>query len=452
MIYLIVMMLLYILYLRRNKSLFSPDAVYFLAWLLPFSLLALNLIDYDELYTSYSIYLILTLSICYCFGWYGLGLYFRGGVSPRDLGWRPKSITRYFILGFVAIYSICLLIEIVQNLDGFNLQDARDEHWNEVGEAGGRTAIASLIYYLKPLGMLLGVSFPYFFMKKMRVFGVACGLMLSMLVINSLFTGGRFLLVYQGIVSFLVYFLVLEFDKGRQFKVRDLVPKITFKNTAATIALLGGIYFLFVVFPVSRNPDLASYYADFLIDYVAAAKFSFITEVLVSLFGISIKVLVFSTNYLSGVISNFTFFVSDGEIFDMHIGGGYSFPFMYAKITSSNVFWDVRDQIATIRSSSGLAINPWSTAFRDYIIDFGVYGAGIFVFILGCLSRVVKSNFTRCPGYLNTIFYASVLAYILFIPFLNIYVMNEVFMFNMLVLLLLLSRKVTLYMPRKRRF
>ena len=66
--------------------------------------------------------------------------------------------------------------------------------------------------------------------------------------------------------------------------------------------------------------------------------------------------------------------------------------------------------IAALMQAQGWSSNPWATAIRDLVIDFGLLGAVICAFILGYVAQRVFNNGLSNPGYMANVSAAYVSA------------------------------------------
>jgi hypothetical protein len=146
---------------------------------------------------------------------------------------------------------------------------------------------------------------------------------------------------------------------------------------------------MLVVFPAARNPALVDN-VDFFLSYLHDAH---VAEWVYAASGWSIfaalPVFAFASSYLSQPIVKYSFFLENGSIDHWYYLGSYNFPVLgkiVAALTDSRSSWaEIRAEIASISTRFGYAENPWATGVRDLVIDFGLLGMVLAMFLFGAV-------------------------------------------------------------------
>jgi len=382
---------------------YEPGRVFLYPWILMASLLLLGPIQYDEDLSITTLMIIILFSF----------LFVLGAVVSKVRGYRVVKLARIEhanVLDFSKLTKLFMLfgcfIFVVLSLYGFfeyflvgqqySLAEIRSAHWDKLylGTSSVRDRVVAIT---KPFAFIFIIASSYYYVNK-KYYAISFSLLILFFIVfgGVVQSAGRFEIVF--ILSCIIYYAILI---GYHHKI-GVKRKILF----GIIILLLGVYIL-IIFSIQRNPDLVSnelYYLGRLDN----AQFSDYVEYLYSNLGIVwVKVLAYNLSYFESPIPKFDLFLRESEIFSYYYMGQYNFPHFYKIFNliggGGNEWPEIRLRIADFLSSYDLSTNPWSTGYRDLIIDFGIYGSAVFCFLFGYLSQGLfnKALYTKKNEYLT---------------------------------------------------
>lgn len=239
--------------------------------------------------------------------------------------------------------------------------------------------------------------------------------------IEAVLTGTRFILSFS----------ILVFIMGCSIYFKSKLKFISLKRSNVVIYIFAFIFlfYSFIIFPVARNPVVAqsTYYAmnrhheSEFGSYVEASKNSTLFNWL--------PIFAFSTSYISHPYAKFTFF-SENNLFGDYGYGAYNFPIIervgiLLDLNDTSKRSEIREKIASISRDSGYTRNPWSTGIRDLILDFGLLGSLIFMFLYGCTAQYFYERSLKSSNPFYIIGGSFVLASCILFPFLSPFGLNS---------------------------
>ena len=228
--------------------------------------------------------------------------------------------------------------------------------------------------------------------------------------------------------------------------MRSLVKKGNFR-----LLILGSLFFLLTVyvfmvwFPKARNPLLVNNFDTYL-SYVAQASLSPSAKHLAAVVSNdTILPFYFSASYFATPIPTLTFYFENTDFTHWFYAGAYNFPLFIKPIellTSQKASWlDIRYRIAGPLTTQGFADNPWATGFRDLVIDFGVGGSVIFLFIFGFLCQTVYISAFRRPKIEMVFLMSQIVGIAAFLGFYSSFYLGFV-MYPIIVIILIMIVRV----------
>ncbi|WP_143529849.1 hypothetical protein [Salibaculum halophilum] len=275
-----------------------------------------------------------------------------------------------FITGITTVFSFGVILTDITSgslpviSEFLNVSDARQSHWQSAYSSGG---VDSLLNALSYLTLIYIISFPYS-RRHFRASYLIFLLALVSLVDFSLQKGARSIIVYAVIGCLAVYIAVNQTKMSRMLIISS--------------ALVLAFYILGAEFYLARSPNFNQAPESFLRHNCAGASYSDIGADL----SINLKALVLSSCYFSSPPYYFDIFLDQNQGRNFLIGG-YNLSIFY-----SDLFIESRNDIAAIFAQLSYGQNPWSTAARDFFIDFG-YTSPVFLFVLGCIVGLQANAF-----------------------------------------------------------
>lgn len=427
---------------KLNIPIFFPLVLFFFGWSILF--LFFSLVPLDYYFKAFSLKVCLLLIAC-------LILFFTGSVlSVFLLDYKNIAVNVYFLnkpfisTRFIFAFSIfmallyCLVSfpssykKIVASSTAENvLTELRSQHWEDFSE--GKVDLEKrALTFTRPFALLFAVGLCFFRKNKFL-----CALSLfcfSAIFVENLTTAGRFLI---GIVIFLIgylFFVQYLFERFAPFSCIGL--RLLSKRPAYLlfflVFLLLGISLL-AFFPIARNSLLLEN-PDLFINYMYSAT---VSNNSYTNFG---RAMLYGVSYLSDPLAKLTFFIEEGGIEKWSAGGLYCFPHIFeplSKIVGGSSKWlALRLDIALLLDSINTQPNPWATGVRDIVIDFGLYGASIFMFITGFISTMLSFNFLQNGTPLALILLSILSFWLGAFAFVNVSMMGPFFNFFCVVLII----------------
>ena len=425
---------------KLNIPFFFPLVLFFLGWTI--LLLFFCLVPLDYFFEAFSLKVFLLVSGC-------LSLFFAGSMIsyffliPKCKSINLKSLEQPLILSrpiygisvFLALlYCLVSCLSSHKKIAGYReseniLTELRAQHWEDFVE--GKVGFEKIILtFTRPFALLFSVSLC--FMKRQRPHCALSILCLIGLFLENLTTAGRFLL---GVVVFLFFYLFLVRFLIRNFVVyRSLGLRLFFEKPIFLFFFLVAFLFLIcalALFPIARNSLLIDQ-PDIFISYMYTATVS-----KSSLSGFY-SAMIYGLSYLSDPLAKLTFFIEEAGIENWSAGGSYSFPHIFepfSKLAGGTSNWlELRSEIALILDSVGTQPNPWATGIRDIVIDFGFFGASIFMFVTGFISTLASFSLLQQGTPLALVLLSILSFWLGAFAFVNISMMGPFFNFFCVVL------------------
>jgi hypothetical protein len=390
---LLIYSLFLIFFLRRlcKITLFNPISLFLFSTVLITFFTSLQIVIYDYVFTTYSFILYFLALNLYILGSL-LKLNFRivGNFKLYELS--NKSYLSLFMIPAI-VYSILVIVETfslnIANLD--SLQSLRNAFLDEISEEKS----LGILDILK--GVTKSLSIPYLILllvirkSKFKLHNYIAIFAFLSIVIETAFQGGRTLIVYciaMMIISYSHYSL----------KNRGINPIFSNKRRVIIFITAGLLSFilLFGVFPSIRNPALLES-ADVFIDYHhnQAEISPRIVKVVdahpntIGLFGIA-----FGSTYITAPLVKFTYYLEEHNVDAWYGWGAYNFPILEKMTTLSNKnYFYLRDKVKHVSITDKNESNPWSTGYRDFMIDFGLLGGLVFSFLSGFVLQAFYKSY-----------------------------------------------------------
>ena len=383
---LIVIFILLVVLVGGRVSVVSPDFLFLPAWLLSCILLQMRLIEYyaSEVISIYSFFLIILSIMAFI-----LGVRYQrvknGCVSVNKFGSVGVQYL-YLLILMSMIYAIMVVAKLPKLLEIYSsssyvLNELRAEHWEE--QSSGHDFTSFLMALTRPFAFIIAVSVSIAKKVGRRLFLYVLIVWL-MLFLESVLAGGRFQAVLLVLATFFSFVLVREVEYGRRNDVGTLLAGRSVQVLVLSVVGVLGFYVIFGIFPAMRNPNLSASIDTFL-GLTSGAKLSDFTWYIEESLGLpNFGVMAYGTSYITSPIMRLTYFLSETDISSWYSLGSYNFPQFGRLMTVFGVdgakFYELREDIALV---SIFGENPWKTGFLDVVIDFGIVGALIFLFLYG---------------------------------------------------------------------
>jgi hypothetical protein len=291
------------------------------------------------------------------------------------------------------VYSILVIVETFSlNIGNFDsLQSLRNAFLDEQSEEKS----LGILDIIK--GVAKSLSIPYLILllvirkSKFKLHNYIATFAFLSIVIETAFQGGRTLIVYCIVMMVIGYSHFSIINKG-------INPVFLNKRRVVIFITAGVLSFilLFGVFPAIRNPALLES-ADVFIDYHhnGAEISPHVKRVVdaypstIGLFGIA-----FGTTYITAPLVKFTYYLEEHHVESWYGLGSYNFPILEKMTTLSNKnYFHLRDKVKQVSITDKNESNPWSTGYRDFMIDFGLLGTLAFSFLSGFVLQAFYKSY-----------------------------------------------------------
>lgn len=232
------------------------------------------------------------------------------------------------------------------------------------------------------------------------------------IILGTVLAGKRSMILYV-IIAFVLLRLILRSSLVfNGFNFNQLWRII---RNGLGIASIG--YFLFGVFPLLRNPHLASALTNYVDDVADRGFAPFVADNIDVPFYQSLGILSIGASYLHIGFVKYLYFYDKG-LSQIKGYGFYNFSLVEKIFTGKlTTYSRVSDKLMYYGTSDGYNANPWSTFFRDITIDFSLVGGVVFTFVFARLLRL-RLNKLKIKGDLLSYVEASILLLMIFlIPF-----------------------------------
>ncbi len=228
------------------------------------------------------------------------------------------------------------------------------------------------------------------------------------------------------------YFLVALFSAGRQaafqimiFTLLAFALKRAAGNDTAKTSRRNLLFAVVIsVSMISYMGFIAAYRNDALISedkvQVLSELFNFqVAPILddLSVFGLGVRTtLIEGMVYFSSSIAFFSKFLTLD--IQQHYFGAMSFPFIFRQLEAMTgiVVIDAYYQKVALMQGAGVIGVAWTTAISNHILDFGRFGAGMFLFLQGYYSAYLWRQALRTPTFQNAVIAIIMLTSAVYMP------------------------------------
>ena len=179
-----------------------------------------------------------------------------------------------------------------------------------------------------------------------------------------------------------------------RFQINYLLNKssLNFKKVRRFIFIgLISSFIVLGVFPTMKNPDLTRGILNYVNDVdnrefsdFAINNFVDNPNPLLS----SMPAYIVGSSYLHTGFMKFNYFLTNNAL-EIDGNGLYNFNYLekIIPLNKKSKYKEVSEKLQSISESDGFNSNPWASAFRDLIIDFGIFGSFIFILIFSFVSN-----------------------------------------------------------------
>ncbi len=285
------------------------------------------------------------------------------------------------------------------------LKEIRDSSWSSFYR--GETEVSPIRSIGITCCLLVSALTPYFLRKRYWLCLPFAGLAILSVFAESFLQAERFSLGLLMLILFVS--AALSAPSGTVSRIITL-PRV----------VVGGLlgFYLFIFFPVQRNPDLPGT-VERNLGWAADASFPPWVHAVSRMEGMEwFKIFAYSTSYFSKAVDKLNYFVLNSDFDRWYAMGLYNVPLIsqiQGAVSDAPSGWlQIRLRISELMMAEGWSRNPWCTGVRDLAIDFGYIGALIVLVALGYLAQGVFlcAQRTRNPFILSAGAYASAAALI----------------------------------------
>jgi hypothetical protein len=415
--YLTVLLATYCIYIFKTNN--SFELLICFAWLLPVTFMYIGFIKYDDIESKTSFILCIYFLLFLTGSMFTKYKLFLLDVSKFKIGGLFKASV---ILLFAVTIIQCLFIIMPKLGAGINLTSIRDVHWKIGSFSQGAAHIninENLLRFTSVFTVVYACPLLLYFKKKQIGLAIMATVSLIVLVIKDVVIhAGRFELVII-VLMIIVSNKLLGNIVNIRLKIYYYLKSI--KAIIAIIILLIVGYYVSIVFIWERSQWVEKRGIDYILARAGSGEVSKIGSGAKEILGVRGGYLIFSSSYFTKPITTLDYFITTGIAESFNGKGTYIFRNLFTPFGNNN-FYEIRNHISLSRRAQNLSENPWATSYRDYIIDFGLIGGGLFAMFSGFISKlgylfIYKSNRIEAIT-LSTLCVINVI----FIPYCNILV------------------------------
>lgn len=282
--------------------------------------------------------------------------------------------------------------------EGFSFDTSLSELRNEFLGEVNQVKSLGLINIIKGLSRSFAIVFSSLIViykyQKRTVYLIFSVITFLSLLIETTIQGGRTTILY----CIILMALNISYLKIKEIGIN---PILSSKKRVIKFVIIGffAVIVVFGVFPALRNPYLLDGVNTYINWHHSGARVNPTIEKIVdknSNYNLLLG-LAFGSTYISSPLVKYNYYITEMKISDWYAMGAYNFPILEKVFTLSNerhyFFREKIDIYSQLDKNEG---NPWATAYRDFVIDFGLIGSLIMSFISGFiltkLSNVYKRN------------------------------------------------------------
>jgi hypothetical protein len=382
----------WLMLLAARASLYNPAVWWQLGWSI--MLLAHGILPFEYHYAPVTLKTLIVLSsalLAFNAGWL-TALLLIGKQARAVMATSPRLHPSQLTCGILTVGTIAycsLLIASSWNLSSTlesNLTDMaeiRDAFWDK-SDKQAKDVGEMLLTCFRPLAVLAAISMPFFLTRRRTYLNTSIAASMGLLF-ESLSAGGRFLIAMIVFLASLVAVFVIYAERGVRPQMSNVLKHLPLSFRFVTCAMIACGLFSVAFFPYWRNPKVA-YNVDYYINLLYSATISDqdLSE--------RSRVALYGLGYLGDPIAKLTFFLERTSVDRWFALGSYSFHGLYkpwalvVENTPNLAEW--RRRISDELLAAEMPLNPWSTGVRDLIIDFGLFGTVICLFVIGSLCSV----------------------------------------------------------------
>jgi len=372
---------------RAGASWLEPGPIFLVGWAVIAGFLSTTFVVYDQIFTGVSFFSLVFGISAFVIAALTMRMRYRRRHPQAASAARPTIAVSSWTLIFSGsiVYLALEAREIIEffaagGFDASSLVDLREEHTLRTLEAQATPASIGKAA-ARVAATLAAVGIPVFWRSRNWLLICVGAAAIVALFAESLLAGGRVMLAYVALGA--LYIFVHQRRATDSRVGASSVVRFVF----AGLILLAMSYGMLVVFPAARNPALIDN-VDFFLSYLHDARVSeWVYRASERSLFAALPVFAFASSYLSQPIVKYSFFLEHGRIDDWYYLGSYNFPLLGkigAALTDSRSSWaEIRAEIASVSTRFGYAENPWATGARDLVIDFGLLGMVLAMFLFG---------------------------------------------------------------------
>jgi hypothetical protein len=386
---LIILLLLSFVVKKIGMPIIAPGRLFIIPWLLSTILIISNIIHFDDVF-SFRTFISLSFAlIAFVVGAILSKSFFHNRkvhieIEELHIGQLSSFTILFFSIVYIILSGEDTISSFINGKIHLNLNELRQDHWEEhensdvsvlgvIKSIGRSTTLLLAIFYI-----IIYDSLKYKYVKIIALIA------LSFLMLETLMEAGRSLIVYSIFCMFYIRIL-MKFRKNIKRKYISKRQKIIIGLSSVI-----GIYLLLGVFPFMRNSKISMD----LNKWLAFKHEARISDKILSLPDKSkvfsgVPYLVYGSSYFSLPIVKYNFFVEEGEVHKWYRSGGFNFSIVSKLMGTKEALKETRNQIAILSSKEKYNPNPWATALRDFVIDFGLLGGIFLFFAIGIIFQAV---------------------------------------------------------------
>jgi len=363
---------------------------------------------------------------------YGAGALLAG--SNRPVREAPQNESLPFMgLIAVAMLYVALSVPDALRVGSASLQQLRAEHWAEFGEETGPLGVIRAIG--RVAAVVLVVNLPILLVRRNWIYAAFAVAATGGLFAESAASGGRFVFAF-----FIVAAVVNAFTFAKLAGFRPPVLRI------AAIAVPVAIYAV-VVFPQQRNPRLTTNPAPYFMAVDDVSPAPWIIRSGNALIRNNVIGLAFTSSYFSAPFSKLQYSTESIGVDDWNMGGSYNVRYLrplYEAIGFERAsFFAARLEIAQVSNREGYTGNPWSTGYRDLLIDFGWIGGVFAAFGVGWMLSALSAGLYERRGLMERALAGTAATCGLVFPLISPFVIGPVFNSTVGLMVICLALSIT---------